>query len=364
LFKGVAMFLRAAAAFVAFGLVAGSGRPALSQTFPVVAPQAAPQESNSQDSERLRRINEQLEIRRSGTQLRTRNELAADLAATRAELDRLSRLRDCAASFLAGRTEAADLVGVSGLLQQVGHLPSVVAALQATAPELVPEDFVQQSWGDVVEPDGRLTPPPRFLRVVDGYESLQNQWNRTAEDLSRERSPSDQALLALEETVADWSATARPKIRTARSSDGREALVWLNRLSLFLRDLDEKQLDELGRFLRSRGHTFPGGTVGELLSFLVEQRLNLQPSRPGQIALATAGAVILAETDADIAVLEDRIEFYKQQESSGGSTQPGRMIYRTGSTPSGASSLPRREPLVPASQLPMAPVVNVAADRR
>lgn len=358
------MFLRAVTALVAFGLIASLYGPALSQTLPLVTPQAAPQESNSSDSERLRRINEQLEIRHSGTQLRTRNELAADLAATREHLDRLSRLRDGAASFLAGRTEAADLVGVSGLLQQVGHLPNVVAALQATAPELGPEDFVQQSWGDVVEPDGRLTPPPRFLRVVDGYESLKDQWARTAEDLRRERSPSDRTLLALEEAVSDWSATARPEIRTARSSDAREALVWLNRLSLFLRDLDEQQLDELGRFLRSGGHTFPGGTVGELLSFLVEQRLNLQPSRPGQIALATAGAVLLAETDADIAVLEDRIEFYKQQDGSGGNTQPGRMIYRTGSTPSGASSPPRREPLIPASQAPLLPGVNVAADMR
>lgn len=358
------MFLRAVTALVVFGLLTGPGRLAISQTFPVVAPQTPSRESNSQESDRLRRINEQLEIRRSQFQLRSRNELAANQAATRSELDRVTRLRDGAAGFLTGQVAAANLVGMSELLEQVGHLPSVVAALQASVPPLTPDDFVQQAWGEVVEPDGRLTRPPRFMRVVDGYAGLQEEWSSVAVELRQERGPSDEELLALEEAVASLWDGAGPAIRSARAADGRDALAWLNRVGLFLRDLDGDQLDDLGGFLRSRGHTFAGGSVGELLNHLIEHRLNLRPGRAGHAVLAAAGAVILAEADADIAILEDRMEYYRQQDDSGGNTQPGRPIYRSGGSVPDTRTLPRRDIVVPASQPPTAPGRNVAVDMR
>jgi hypothetical protein len=237
--------------------------------------------------------------------------------------------------------------------------------MQTTVPELGPEDFIQESWGDIVEADGRLTPPPRFLRVVEGYQSLQNQWAGTAEDVRRQRPPSDETLLAFEVAVSEWSILIRPAIRGARSADSREALEWLNRVSLFLRDLDDRQLEDLGQFLRAGGFTFAGGTVGELLNYLIEQRLNLVPGRAGQLALATVGVVILLEADADIAVLEDRIEFYRRQDGpAGGGSQTGRSIFRTGSGASGPTGPPRREPALPLSQPPDPSGVNVAADMR
>ena len=118
--------------------------------------------------------------------------------------------------------------------------------------------------------DGRLA-PPRFLRIIDGYEALQEQWAAAAEELRQERRPSDEALVALEATVAEWSVAVRPPANAARPVDRREALAWLNRLALFVRDLDDAQLEDLGRFIQNAGHTFAGGTVGELLTFLIDQ---------------------------------------------------------------------------------------------
>jgi hypothetical protein len=248
--------------------------------------------------------------------------------------------------------------------QQVGHLPTVVAVLQGSVPQLGPDDFVQRTWRDVVETDGRLTPPPRFLRIVDGYEALQEQWAAAAEELRQERLPPDEALVGLEAAVAEWSVAVRPPVNAARPVDRREALVWLNRLALFVRNLDDAQLEDLGRFIRSGGHTFTGGTVGELLTFLVDHRLNLRPGRAGHAALATGTATLLAELDADIAVLEDRIEFYKHQDGAGGSASPGRIILRPGGvTPEPAPSLPRRETVVPASQPLALPARSVAEMR-
>lgn len=346
------------------GIVVCPDAPVRGQTLTLPAPQAAPADPAGHDSERARRINEQLEIRRSQSKLKSRNELAADRAATRGELERLTRLRDGTTGFMTGRSSDADLVALNGLRQQVGHLPSVVAALQGSVPQLGPEDFVQQTWRDMIETGGRLTPPPRFLRIVKGYETLQEQWAAAAEELRQERRPSDEILLALETTVGEWGAAVRPPVNAARPADRREALAWLNRLALFLRDVDDSQLEDLGRFLRNRGHTFAGGTVGELLTFLVDHRLNLRPGRAGHAALATGTAVLLAELDADIAVLEDRIEFYKHQDGAGGSAPSGRMILRPGGvTPEPAPSLPRRETVVPASQPLTLPARNVAEMR-
>lgn len=358
------MSLRIFTVLLAFGAAGGLIQTAAGQTLTLPAPQAASSEPAAHDSERVRRINEQLEIRRSQSKLRSRNELAADQAVTRGELDRLTRLRDGTTGFLIGRAGDADRIALSGLVQQVGHIPTVVAALQGSVPQLSPEDFIQQTWRDLVEADGRLTPPPRFLRIIDGYEALQTQWAAAAEDLRQERRPSDELLLALEAAVADWSTEVRPPINAARPIDRREALAWLNRLTLFVRDLDDAQLEDLGGFLRNWGHTFAGGTVGELLTFLIDHRLNLRPGRAGHAALATGAAVLLAELDADIAVLEDRIEFYKHQDGAGGSAQPGRMILRPGGiTPEPAPSLPRRDTVVPASQPLTLPARNVAEMR-
>ena len=136
------------------------------------------------------------------------------------------------------------------------------------------------------------------------------------------------------------------------------------RRAVEIRDLDDAQLEDLGRFIQNAGHTFAGGTVGELLTFLIDQRLNLRPGRAGHAALATGTAPLLAELDADIAVLEDRIEFYKHQDGAGGSAPPGRMILRPGGvTPEAAPLLPRRETVVPASQPVTLPARNVAEMR-
>jgi hypothetical protein len=341
--------------------LAGTAR---GQTLPIAVPQSAASEPTGADSERVRRINEQIEIRRSQSKLRSRNELAADQAATRSELERLTRLRDGTTGYLTGRINDADLVALSGLRQQVGHLPSVVAALQVSAPQLEPDDFVQQTSWEIVETDGHLTPAPRFLRLIDGYQTLQEKWRAAADELREDRRPSDKTLLNLEGEVAAWEEVARASINSARRLDRREAIAWLNRVKLLLRNLDDSQLDDLARFIRSGGHTFPGGTVGELLSFLVDHRLNVRPGRPGHAVLATATAVLLVEVDADIAVLEDRVEFYKQQEGSGGSAQPGRMILRaSGLSPEPTPSLPRRETVVPAAQPLALPARNVAEMR-
>jgi len=338
--------------------------PARGQSLPITVPQAATSEPSGADSERVRRINEQIEIRRSQSKLRSRNELAADQAATRHELERLTRLRDGTTGYLTGRTNDADLVTLSELHQQVGHLPSVVAALQMSAPQLNPDDFVQQTWREIVEDDGQLVPAPRFLRVIDGYQTLQEKWQAAADELRADRRPSDETLLNLEQEVAAWEEVARVSINSARRLDRREAIAWLNRVKLLLRNLDDAQMDDLARFVRNGGHSFPGGTVGELFSFLVDHRLNLRPGRAGQAVLATSLAVLLAEVDAHIAVLEDRVESYKQQEGSGGSAQPGRMILRpSGLSPEPTPSLPRRETVVPAAQPLALPARNVAEMR-
>jgi hypothetical protein len=358
------MGLRITVTTLICGVVVNLTGSACGQTISLPAPQAAHSEPSTADSDRVRRINEQIEIRRSQSKLRSRNELAADQAATRCELERLTRLRDGTTGYLTGRINDADLVALSGLRQQVGHLPSVVAALQQSAPQLLPEDFVQQTWRDIVETDGRLAPAPRFLRVIDGYQALQRDWDAAADELRGDRRPSDEALLNLEEGIARWEESARRAIDAARALDRREAVAWLNRVKLLLRNLDEVQMADLSIFVRNGGHTYPGGTVGELLGFLIDHRLNLQPGRAGHAVLAGAAAVLLAEVDADIAVLEDRIEFYKQQDGSGGSSQPGRMILRpNGLSPEPAPSLPRRETVVPASQPLTLPGRNVAEMR-
>lgn len=355
---------RAVILFLACGAAGGLIQSAAGQTLSLPAPQAVPAESAAHDSDRVRRINEQIEVRRSQSKLKSRNELAADQAAARGELERLIRLRNGTTSFMTGRSNDADLVALTGLRQQVGHLPTVVAALQGSVPQLGPADFVQQTWREVVETDGRLTPPPRFLRIIDGYEALQEQWALAVEELRQQRRPTDGALVDLEAAVADWSAAVRPPVNAARTVDRREALVWLNRLTLFVRNLDDAQLEDLGRFIRNGGHTFAGGSVGELLTFLIDHRLNLRPGRAGHAALATGTATLLAELDADIAVLEDRIEFYKHHDSAGDSAPPGRMILRPGGvTSEPAPSRPRRETVVPASQPLTLPARNVAEMR-
>jgi hypothetical protein len=298
-------------------------------------------------------------------QLRTRRiaNLVKDEAAVRRELDRFRRYRSGVATFAGGGNDEAERAAMTAVVEQLGHVPQVASALQETVDALGTTEFLPQTWQDAVEADGRFVPPPRFLRRAETaaapYAALEAGWSEAARALRDETNVGDDVLLDLEQRLAVWGDAARPVLKSASRSEQQEALRWSTRVAALFADMAARPQRELGQFLRDKGFRFPGGTLADLVDYLLAHRLGVRPGGRAQAALAAATTPLLAELDAQIAVLEDRIEFYKEQRARQGEQAPYRGLLRPAGAADNGRGLPRREITPP----PVDPLTtrNVAA---
>ena len=284
---------------------------------------------------------ERLEQRERGRYYRN---LVRDENAVRTEAERLVRLARSTQSYGSGAGDAAQQAAFSQLLRQVGAREGVAVVLQEEIPELDANSFVTEPFGNLVLPDGQLVEPPLRGALAAHFDEVQAAWNGLVEVLADEQTRA-QDIAPFHEAVEQWNLSYRSTLDRSRADGpGLEAFTYMKQMEALMRVLGRaRDRKELSAFLRDAGHPFPGGTVGDLVTHVVNRDITVCPGSDAHVVLSKLTQEMLFEAEADLAVLEDRIEFYKQQSlayegQSNGAVTP----YNPRQTAENQRRLPRR----------------------
>ena len=257
---------------------------------------------------------EELEQRERGRYYRN---LVRDENAVRTEARQLLRLCRHVRSFASGAGDASQEDAFSQLLRQVGAREGVAVVLQEEIPALDADNFVAELYCDLVSPDGQMVEPPFRLQrgtLAPLFDETQAAWNNLVEIL-KDGQASASDIVLFRESVQRWNLAYRSTLNRRRADGAAvEAFTYMKRMDGLSRGLGRtNDRQELSAFLRSAGHPFPGGTVGDLLKHVVDHAITVRPGSDAHVVLSKLTQEMLLEAEADLAVLEDRIEFYKQQ---------------------------------------------------
>lgn len=305
-----------------------------------------------------------LENREQGRYYRN---LVRDENDVRREAGRLRRLVHNARRFTSGSGAAAQQTAFMQLLGEVGARAQVAAVLQEQIPELEAGNFTTRPFCDLIQPDGNLVEPPLMLQqgpARASYTAVQSAWSDIAGNLTADP-PTAPHLNPLARAVTRWKSghRARHQAASGLTAGGLEAHAYLGRTEDLLRALGNgEERARLRMFLLNGGYPFPGGTVGDLVQHLVDNELTVEIGSPAHVVLANLTQEMLLEADAELAVLEDRIEYYKQQSLASQGSSNGGSPFRRGQSVS-SPGLPRRDAPGAANapqQNPPAPVQRVA----
>ena len=297
---------------------------------------------------------EELEQRERGRYYRN---LVRDENMVRTEARQLLRLCRHVRSFASGAGDAAQEDAFSQLLRQVGAREGVAVVLQEEIPALDSDNFVAELFCDLVSPDGQLVEPP--LRLQQGtlaphFENAQTAWNDLVEILKNGQ-PRAPDIVPFRESFERWNRAYRSTL-DRRRADGAavEAFTYMKQIDGLSRALGRAtDRKALSAFLGSAGHPFPGGTVGDLVKHVVDHAITVRPGSDAHVVLSKLTQEMLLEAEADLAVLEDRIEFYKQQSLAYEGQGNGSAIpYNPRQTAENQRGLPRRNRQQPAEEPP------------
>jgi hypothetical protein len=246
---------------------------------------------------------------------------------------------------------------------------NVITALQADAPPLETNHFRPKKYEGVVNPDGTLVSPPEQLLVepaATSFKTVRASWAKTVDLIKNNRQITPADIQRPQQAVAQWKKATVQALDAMRPAWRLESARYITRIENLVAALDETRRSRvLFSYVREEGFSFPGGTTGDLLRHVMEYGLQFQIGGKGQLKLLRLMQELETESDAEIALLEDRIEYFKTQSPWRGAAIKQRLLAEGGAADSAAadsgqprpvSALPHRKPRPSASQqLPSSP---------
>lgn len=85
----------------------------------------------------------------------------------------------------------------------------------------------------------------------------------------------------------------------------------------------------LADFLANRGHTFPGGTAGDLLQYVLENDLVPRAGTRGHFVLAAVADNMIQKAKSEVVILDRRLEELKAQSPAHNSAIRQRLVPET-----------------------------------
>jgi hypothetical protein len=232
---------------------------------------------------------------------------ALEAAVARRRQESLDRQRSDLSRFLNGDTTPEIRERFRKTLMEFEQTPEMVRMLNARVPRVPAGDLVPTTVAVAsLQSDGTLaSPPPELLdRSAIGplgvaHQAFDAAWNDVVMDL-RNGVPVDRYQLAgLREALGTWRAAAEVQLRGESAVARWHVRRYFESLTSLLDTLaDVKRSWQLREFVGANRSEFPGGTVAELIEYILQRNVRLRYGSDVQLTIAEFGRDLRRQLDA------------------------------------------------------------------
>lgn len=250
----------------------------------------------------------------------TRTLAREELYARRAKKKLSSRLAN-AIRYTNGSARPTHMAAFRSLVKQLCASSETSYLMQESVPPMDATDLGERRNYGIVKPDGKLKTPPLVLYGISPDDrrrkaalAFGRQWLRTVTKLRSKGAVAPVHIVQLDENLEVWSKASEKAIQAASRSDRSVAYAYLNGATVLIRALkDPQRSGRLTKYVRARELSFGGGSVGDLVEFLLDNDLSPPLGSHAQLVLARVGSEMEQNIRLQISTLEDRVERFKAQ---------------------------------------------------
>ncbi len=252
-----------------------------------------------------------------------------DLRTLRAQKDRMIDQRTQLLAFINGDGSPNSRAKFKDTLYRCEQTTQMVHLLQSSVPSFDTKNFSADAGSlsaTMLKSDATLADPPILLLgqisgdpVAVGKQHVEASWTMAVEKLRSGEKLAGQDYRRLTAALENWNAAASDAINLGEPLDRLAAKAYLKRAEgLFSKLKNPEQAEKLRQ--QVAGQYFAGGTVAELVHFILERGISVRYGSPAQLTLRQLGNDLLHDLDGKIAGTEQGIDTLISQNPSHAAT--------------------------------------------
>jgi len=230
-----------------------------------------------------------------------------DMRALRNRKQRLIDQREQLLSFINGGGTALGRTKFRAALSQFEQSSQTVSLLQYSIPALGARNFSADAGSvlaTTLNANSTLASPPFLLagrssgdRVAIERGRVEVYWNTVVAKLRNDTNLFSDDYQRLETSLNAWREAADAALAEGTMSDRIAAKNYLQQVDgLFAKLKSPSQTDNLRRHVK--GHYFPGGTVADLVHFVLDQGISVRYGSSAQLILRDLGSELIRDLDS------------------------------------------------------------------